>query len=113
MSSSGKFSLLLQMHQPIPAYTSPYLCPLTFILFTSSSLKSHSSSGYKNGAMNPPLAASTCIGVSHPVCLFFSVKRSFKSLTSSNSPFSVEPKIAATQIVFSSTISTALVGSIT
>lgn len=49
----------------------------------------------------------------YPVSLFFSTKRSFKRFTSSNSPFRVDPKMAATQIVFSSTISTAFSGSIT
>uniref|UniRef100_A0A6N2N9I7 Uncharacterized protein n=1 Tax=Salix viminalis TaxID=40686 RepID=A0A6N2N9I7_SALVM len=38
----------------------------------------------------------------YPVSLFFSTMRSFKSLTSSNSPLRVEPRIAATQIGFPS-----------
>ena len=35
------------------------------MLLTNGNRKSHSSSGYKNGAINPPLAASTWIPVSH------------------------------------------------
>jgi hypothetical protein len=66
MRSSGRSSLLLQTTHP-----TPYLCPLTLMLFTSGSRKSHSSSGDRNGAMNPPLAASTWMGVSHPVRRFW------------------------------------------
>jgi hypothetical protein len=122
------------------------------MLFTSGSWKSHSRSGYRNGAMNPPLAASTWIGVfqlhvqlkpvrvatahtkttsanavtqntvqdksassviNYPVSAFFFMSKSLSIFTSSNSPFSVEPRMAATQMVFSSTISTAFSGSIT
>lgn len=36
------------------------LCPLTLMLLTFGNLKSHSRSGYRNGAMKPPEAASTC-----------------------------------------------------
>jgi hypothetical protein len=37
-----------------------HLCPLTLMLLTFGSLKSHSRLGYRKGAMKPPDAASTC-----------------------------------------------------
>ncbi|KAF5184238.1 hypothetical protein FRX31_026175 [Thalictrum thalictroides] len=45
--------------------------------------------------------------------LFFWRRRSFKSFTSSNSPLRVEQSVAATHMVFSSTICTVLTGTIT
>jgi hypothetical protein len=42
------------------------LCPDALSDFTRSMRKSHSSSRWMNGAMKPPLAASTWIGMSSP-----------------------------------------------
>jgi len=65
-----------------------------------------------NVATDLPLAASTWIGVSHSISLF--IKSSLGSFISSNSLVYFESKmVAATQMVFSSTISSAYSESIT
>ena len=54
------------MTQPTPGYTRPYLCPEALIEATRGTRKSHSRSGWRNGATNPPDAPSTWIGTSWP-----------------------------------------------
>ena len=66
--SSGSASGLRQITQPTPGYTSPYLWPDVLIDCTRGSRKSQKRSGSRNGAMNPPDAASTWTGMSSP-CL--------------------------------------------
>lgn len=53
-----------------PHCTTAHLCPLTLMLLTLLSLKSHSRLGYRKGAMKPPEAASTWIGTHQPVSRF-------------------------------------------
>lgn len=89
--------------------TSPYLCPETLIETTLGNLKSQTRSGFTNGATNPPLAASTWMGVSSP----FLMRSSLIACTSSYWPVYVVPRIAQMPMVFSSTMSTACTGSIT
>lgn len=48
--------------------THPYLCPEALMDLTRGTRKSHSRSSCKNGATNPPLAASTWMGMSRPFC---------------------------------------------
>ncbi len=88
--------------QPIPGYTKPNLCPDKLIDATSESRKSHMRSGCTNGAINPPLAASIWRGMAGPPCSRVSRRSSFMSAIGSISPVKVVPKIAPTQIVFSS-----------
>lgn len=47
-------------HKQSGAVAAAYLWPLTLMLLTLGSLKSHTKSGYRKGAMKPPEAASTC-----------------------------------------------------
>ena len=56
-----------------------------------------------NGAMNPPEAASTCTGTSGPPEAASASSASAISLTGSYEPSNVEPRMATTPIVFSST----------
>ena len=56
-----------------------------------------------NGATNPPEAASTCTGTSGPPEAARASRASAISLTGSYDPSKVEPRMATTPIVFSST----------
>ncbi len=85
------------------------MCPETLIETTFSSLKSHSRLGTTKGATNPPLAASTWMGVWRP----FLMSKSLTALTSSYSPVYVLPKMQQMPMVFSSTRLTVSSGSMT
>ena len=105
IKSSGKSFLFLKSNHAIPGYTNPNLWPETLIDLTCSNLKSHCKSGYTNGAINPPLAASTCIGIFQPFSSLIFNNSSLISWIESIWPVYVVPKTVPTHIVFSSTSS--------
>ncbi len=76
--------------------------PDALIDATCSSRKSQTSSGWANGAMNPPLAPSTCIGMSHPRSALVRTSRSLRPSMGSFWPMKVVPSTAPTAMVFSS-----------
>ena len=94
----------------MPGYVSPYLWPETLIDFTHGSRKSHSRCGCRNGATNPPLAASTCSGTSAPFAALYAAIASWIAPIGSYSPVNVVPRIATTPIVFSSSAPTTCSG---
>lgn len=69
--------------------------------------KSHSRSGWRNGATNPPDAASMWTGVASPVASLLATMASWMSLMGSYSPVDVVPRMAMTPMVFSSVAATA------
>ncbi len=84
------------------------MCPEALIEATRPSRKSHSISGCRNGATNPPDAASTWIGTSGAPGVAASVSSAAaSSATGSYEPSIVDPMIATTPIVFSSHRATA------
>ena len=78
--------------------------------FTHGSRKSHSRCGWRNGATKPPLAASTCSGTSAPVDSLCAAIASWIAPIGSYSPVNVEPRIATTPMVFSSSAPTTCSG---
>ena len=103
ISSSGTYSRFAQTIHPSPGYTSPNLWPDALIECTRGTRKSHSRSASRKGAMNPPDAASTWIGMSRPVRASRSSSAAASSCTGSYTPLYVTPRIGTTPIVFSST----------
>ena len=65
---------------------SPYLWPETLIDFTMGRRKSHLTFGCRNGATNPPLAASMWTGTSKPVSALLATTASWIASIGSNSP---------------------------
>src|SRR5215469_11147105 len=95
------------MTQPTPGYTRPYLCPEVLMDATRGTRKSHSRSGWRNGATNAPDAPSTWMGTSMPCAAWRVSSAEFTAATGSYEPSIVDPRTTTTPIVFSSHKATA------